>query len=105
MYNDTCVSFPRLTVLSDNRKQAIKARLNTYTIEQFKQLFEKAESSDFLKGANDRNWHATFDWLIKDSNFAKVLDGNYDGNGSRKKPTTIWSQTRPEDEISLDDLF
>ena len=78
MYNDICISFPRLTVLSDKRKKAIKARLNSYTVEQFKTLFEKAEMSNFLKGANSRNWQANFDWLIKDSNFAKVIDGNYD---------------------------
>lgn len=83
MYNDTCVSFPRLTVLSDKRKQAIKARLNTYTVEQFKEMFEKAEASSFLKGSNNRNWQANFDWLIKDSNFAKVLDGNYDDKVSK----------------------
>lgn len=78
MYNDTCVSFPRLVSLSDNRKKAIKARMNTYTLEQFQTLFDKAEASNFLKGGNDRNWTATFDWLMKDSNFAKVLEGNYD---------------------------
>lgn len=77
MYNDICISFPRLTVLSDKRKQAIKARLKVYTVEQFKSMFEKAEKSTFLKGGNGKNWIANFDWLIKDSNFAKVLDGNY----------------------------
>lgn len=82
MYNDICISFPRLTVLSDKRKQAIKARLNTYTVEQFKEMFEKAEASSFLKGSNNRNWQANFDWLIKDSNFAKVLDGNFDDKSS-----------------------
>lgn len=78
LYNETCVSFPRLTVLSDKRKQAIKARLNVYTVDQMKAVFEKAEASTFLKGGNNRNWSANFDWLLKDSNFAKVLDGNYD---------------------------
>lgn len=78
IYNEICVSFPRLTVLSVKRKQAIKARLNTYTIEQFKEVFTKAEASDFLKGKNNRNWQANFDWLITDANMAKVLDGNYD---------------------------
>ena len=82
MYNDTCVSFPRLTTLSDNRKKAIKARLKTYTIEDFRKLFTMAEASNFLKGSNDRNWSATFDWLIKDSNMAKVLEGNYNNRGS-----------------------
>lgn len=85
MYNDTCVSFPRLTTLSDARKKAIKARLKTYSVEDFQRLFDKAEDSNFLKGGNDRNWSATFDWLIKDTNMAKVLDGNYD-NKSKTSP-------------------
>ena len=78
MYNNTCVSFPSLVSLSESRKKAIKARLNTYSVDDFEKLFIKAEASGFLKGKNDRNWSATFDWLIKDSNMAKVLDGNYD---------------------------
>lgn len=77
MYNDTCVSFPRLQKLSENRKKAIKARLNTYTVEDLKRAFELAESSSFLKGQNNRNWSATFDWMMKDTNLAKILEGNY----------------------------
>ena len=77
MYNDTCVSFPRLTKLSDARKKAIKARFNTYSLEDFQKLFEMAEGSSFLKGQNSRNWSANFDWMMKDANFAKILDGNY----------------------------
>lgn len=77
MYNEICISFPKCTTLSENRKKSIKARLKTYSLEDFKNLFTLAEQSDFLKGKNDRNWNANFDWLIKDSNFAKVLDGNY----------------------------
>lgn len=84
MYNDTCVSFPRLTSLSDARKKAIKARLKTYSLEDFRQMFMKAEASSFLKGKNDRNWSATFDWMIKDSNMAKILDGNYDDRSGSK---------------------
>ncbi len=78
LYNSICVSYPKLKALSDARKKAIKARLKKYTVDDIKRVFEKAEQSDFLKGGNGRNWAASFDWLLKDSNFAKVLDGNYD---------------------------
>lgn len=78
MYNETCVSFHAVRSLSDSRKKAIKARLHTYSIDDFKTLFEKAEASDFLKGKNGRNWSASFDWLLKDANMVKVLEGNYD---------------------------
>lgn len=82
LYNAICVSFPRLRSLSEARKKAIKARLASgYTLESFKELFQKAEASGFLKGKNDRNWQATFDWMIKDSNMAKVIDGNYADKG------------------------
>jgi hypothetical protein len=85
IYNAICVSFPKLSVLSDRRIKSIQARLNKYSVDDFKTLFEKAEASDFLKGANNRDWRANFDWLIKDSNMAKVLDGNYDNNKGAKK--------------------
>ena len=100
MYNEICISFPKLKSLSESRKKAIKARMNTYSEEDFKTLFEKAEASDFLKGKNNRNWTATFDWLLKDANFAKVLEGNYDGQCNapanrgqtpiRKEPDVSW---------------
>lgn len=82
LFNTICVSFPSVRSLSEARKKAIKARLNTYTVDDFKQCFENAEASSFLKGGNQRNWTATFDWLIKDQNMAKVLDGNYNDKGT-----------------------
>lgn len=86
MYNNTCVSFPRMVSLSNDRKKAIRARLKTYSIEDFQTLFSKAEESDFLKGQNDRNWSADFNWLIKDRNMPKVLEGKYDNNQKEKDP-------------------
>ena len=95
MYNSICTSFPALRSLSDSRKKAIAARLKTYTVEDFRTVFENAQASSFLRGGNDRNWTANFDWLIKDSNMAKVLDGNY-----RDKKT---AKTTPVGRINRDD--
>lgn len=78
LFHSICISYPSVKTLSEARKKAIKARLKAYSLDDFKILFEKAEASSFLKGSNERNWSATFDWLIKDSNMAKVIDGNYD---------------------------
>lgn len=79
LYNETCLSYPRCRTMSEARKKAIRARFNAgYTLEDFQELFEKTEKSSFLRGGNNNNWSANFDWLIKDANMAKVLDGNYD---------------------------
>lgn len=83
LFHEICVSFPKVRSLSDARKKAIKARLNTYSMDDFRTVFENAEASSFLKGKNDRNWNANFDWLIADKNMAKVLEGNYADKGSR----------------------
>ncbi len=85
LYHSICKSFPSVRSLSEARKKAIKARLNTYSLEEFKTVFENAEASSFLKGSNDRNWSANFDWLIADKNFVKVLEGNYADKTKRRK--------------------
>ena len=99
-FNSICVSFPSVKALSDARKKAIKARLNTYSLDDFNTLFEKAEASSFLKGKNNSNWSATFDWLIKDSNMAKVLDGNYDD-----KPITYRQTGKSTKAEELNDFY
>lgn len=118
MYNAICISLPRMTTLSDKRKEAISARLKHYTVDQFREMFTKAENSAFLKGSNNRNWTANFDWLVKDANFAKVLDGNYDntigttttGNQTSKTTTskTTTNKTTQEFETNsfdIDELY
>lgn len=95
LYNRICLSYPACKSLSDDRKKAIKARFSSgRTMADFETLFTKAEASSFMKGANKRNWRATFDWMIKDANMAKVLDGNYDND----KP----SGNGPYDDSDLD---
>lgn len=89
LYNSICKSFPSVRSLSDARRKAIKARLNTYTLDDFRTVFENAEASSFLKGCNDRNWSANFDWLIKDANIAKVLEGQYADKPKRYGRTEV----------------
>jgi hypothetical protein len=82
LYHSICVSYPRIRSLSDARKKAIKARLKSYSLEDFRAVFENAEASSFLKGV-DGGWKASFDWLIKEANMLKVLEGNYADKGKR----------------------
>lgn len=96
LFNDICKSYPKVQKMSEARKKTIKARFNEgYTMEDFKTLFENAEKSSFLKGQANSEWSANFDWLIKGSNIAKVIDGNY---SDKQKP-------QAERIGDLDDLF
>lgn len=85
-YNNICKSLPRVTVMSKARKKAVKARFNDkYTYSDFEKLFRMAEESDFLKGKGGKGWRATFDWLITDTNMAKVIDNGYKNNTAQPR--------------------
>lgn len=103
LYHSICISFPRIRSLSDGRKKTIKARMKSYSMDDFRTLFENAEASSFLKGA-DGGWKASFDWLIKESNMLKVLEGNYaDKKGTgRKEKVPGWFQSYEAGKAELD---
>ena len=92
LYHSICISYPKIRSLSDAMKKTIKARLKSYSLDDFKTLFEKAEASSFLKGT-EGGWKASFDWLIKEANMLKVLEGNYTDKPKRygyKEKTPGW---------------
>ena len=78
LYNDLCPKMNRCMKVSDARKKTVKARYSSgYALEDFEKLFRLAGESRFLNGGNERNWRADFDWLVRDANMAKVLEGKY----------------------------
>ena len=85
LYHSICVSFPKITSIDGNRKKAVGARWRTYkSLEVFKELFEIAESSTFLKGENVRNWSADFDWMMRPTNFSKIMEHKYDDRNNQE---------------------
>lgn len=90
LYHENCPSLPRIKLLSDSRKQALRNRwrqaavdLGRYELSDaeagldwWARYFASVESSDFLTGRAG-SFTAGFDWLLKQANFAKVIEGNY----------------------------
>lgn len=89
-YHDALPTLPRVAVLNDARKRAIAARWREVAVEHldcddprrsafewFVWLFrERVGESDFLTGKR-KDWRASIDWLMKPSNFVKVVEGYY----------------------------
>ena len=98
MYHDICKSFPAVRSLSDARRKSIKARLKDYTMDDFRQVFQNAEASSFLKGL-DGGWKASFDWMIKEANMLKVLEGNYADKGWKQKSVMQPSMSMGQAEL------
>lgn len=93
-YNEICVSFPKVLKISENRKKMISARLNMYSENEIIEAFEKAEKSSFLKGANDRNWKADFDWIMSDRNIIKIIEGKYDSELKGKSSSNTQNESK-----------
>ena len=66
------------------RRDNLRARLKTYTVDDFRTAIENIKRSKFLQGGNKNGWYIKFDWFILPSNFPKVLEGNY--NDSQNEP-------------------
>jgi hypothetical protein len=80
-------------VLNEPRREHMRARWrevcaqeqfdSTAGLDWFRWYFGHAANSKHLTGRGRSNrdtgrvWHATFDWLLLPTNFAKVIDGNY----------------------------
>ena len=76
LYHQYLPMLPVVKKLTDPRISAINNRLDEYTIDEIETMFKMASKSDFLTGKS-KDWSANFDWLMKPSNFIKVLEGNY----------------------------
>lgn len=85
-FNSTCTKLPKIKSLSSERVKHIKARLNKFTLDDLKTVFIKANASDFLTGNNNRSWRCDIDWLIRETNFTKTLEGKYDNVISSNTP-------------------
>ena len=86
LFNKTLPGLPQVAMLTKDRITKISARWNDSTVHQdlgfWAEFFELVGSSPFLMGEGEgrdgtKPFRATFDWLIKPSNFVKVVEGNY----------------------------
>lgn len=76
-FHEKCKRLPKVLIINQNRKKAIKARIHDFGIEKINEMFDMVSESNFLNGENPRTWSADFDWIMKPANFTKILEGNY----------------------------
>ena len=86
LFNQTLPGLPHVAMLTKDRRAKIKARWDESEVHQdlefWADFFALVSASTFLMGGESgrdgaKPFRATFDWLIKPSNFVKVVEGNY----------------------------
>lgn len=78
-HDKTNSAMRRLTLMTENRKEAIRGRLKDCKgdISQIYLAIDKAMASDYLNAGH--SW-ASYDWVMTRKYFPKVLEGNYDNS-------------------------
>ena len=121
-HDETGSAMPRITLMTDNRKVMVKARLRQCKGDErvLYKAIDIAMASDFMNGNNGKGWLAKFDWIFgNEQNFTKVLEGNY-GNAEKvqERPASLetgrqaigerWEQQKhqaQESQVAKDNKF
>ena len=91
IYNETAeaTGWPKVQKLSPARSKALKARLKECGgIDGWRFAMDKGKASDFLCGRTPKVWTGCgFDWITKQANFTKLMEGNYDNRANNTQPS------------------
>jgi len=85
-FNRICTRMPAVNEAGSDRIEEVQARLMKYDRWKIVEIFRLAADSDYLNGKNNKGWVASFDWLMKESNFTKVAEGNFNNRPSAVPP-------------------
>ena len=78
--------------LTKARIPTLNARFREDGEDGWREMCGRVAASQFLRGKNDRRWRATLGWACKAENYAKVIEGAYDGD--RNDPNAIGGYRR-----------
>lgn len=83
LFNSICNAYPKVRSLSDRRQKAVQRLCGSFSLDDFRTVFDKAQASSFLKGGGPNGWMADFDWILKPDKFSGILEGCYDDRPRR----------------------
>lgn len=95
LYEEILPSLPRSLKLTDKRAGFVEQRLKDLEderlggakdapakLELMRKFFHRVNASDFLMGRIENSWRPDLEWLMRPTNFIKVLEGRYDNKVS-----------------------
>lgn len=95
-HDKTNSAMRRLTLMTENRKEAIRGRLKDCKgdISKIYLAIDKAMASDYL---NEGHSWASYDWVMTRKYFPKVLEGNYDNTKPAASQQPQSAEARAQD--------
>ena len=87
LFNSVCVSLPRITQMTEPRQDTMRVwwRKSKLNLDMLREFFERVEKSDFLSNRQGNFTSCSFDWIIREKNRQKILEGNYDNKNKKSE--------------------
>ena len=79
-------SIPTIYRLTPGYVRMLRALLRDHGQEKVEEMVHRAALSDFLNNHGRRPFLASVEWLLREENFIKVINGNYDNTADGWKP-------------------
>jgi len=100
LWGDICSHLPQPASVEESLKNRVRARWREHPdLEWWRTYFSTVAASDFLSGrmpptnGRETSFQASYEWVMGPRNMAKVLAGNFSGNGSGQGS---WSRSQQE---------
>lgn len=83
LYHELCPTLPRVRQWTPKRQKQLRARWlsskDYQDTEWWREFFKYiAGKCPHLTGKNDRQWTADLEWICKEENFVKIVEGRYE---------------------------
>lgn len=106
LYHEVLPELPRVAMLTEARRKAMRSRWTSKAerrdLEWWRRYFLSVRQFGFLFGRNERNWTATFDFLIGQKGMAGILEGKYADRGGGRGGRSGGSASEYVDSIFPD---
>lgn len=76
------LNLPIIRKVTDKRKKAILNIMDSFNDDEIKKVLDNFSTSDFLLG-KITDFKANIDWILKEGNFIKILEGKYNNNNKK----------------------
>jgi len=81
MYHEILPELPKVHSWTDARQKFLRSRWREaperQELEWWKEFFGSIRNMPWLLGQNSRGWIADLEWIVRPSNFLKILEGKY----------------------------
>ena len=91
-------SIPTIYRLTPGYVRMLRALLREHSWENVEKMVTMAAESDFLNNHGRKPFLASVEWLLREENFIKVINGNYDNTANTWKPRDPIAEMRKREE-------